>query len=142
MVLASARWALSLGPCPLDPWPARLQLPLGSICIFACALIYLSIIIKYLFLYLLHLFITSLVWLLSLSIFMFIFDLYYCLFYCSFFVLRSSFFVGCIFWGSLFVRTPYLRIQGRMQFFEKTSKRRCYCVGNRSIVCALTCSFG
>ena len=61
VVFASARWALSLGPCPLDPWPARLQLPLGIVGIFVYALIYLSITIKYLFLYLLHLFITSFV---------------------------------------------------------------------------------
>ena len=61
VVAASARWALSLGPCPLDPWPARLQLPLGIVGIFVYAPIYLSITIKYLFLYLLHLFITSFV---------------------------------------------------------------------------------
>ena len=39
VVAASARWALSLGPCPLDPWPARLQLPLGIVDIFVLVFI-------------------------------------------------------------------------------------------------------
>ena len=40
VVVASARWALSLGPCPLDPWPARLQLPLGIVDIFVLLFYY------------------------------------------------------------------------------------------------------
>ena len=91
VVIASAR---AKGPRARVQAPgpnARLQLPLGIVGIFAYALIYLSITIKYLFIYLLHLLITSFSWLLSFSI-SFIFDIYYYLFVLLL-VLRSSFFV-------------------------------------------------
>ena len=140
VVVASAR-AKGQGDRAQGTGPnARLQLPLGIVGIFANALIYLSITIKYVFIYLLHLFMNSCSWLLSLFI-SFIFDIYYYLFVLLL-VLRSSFFVGCILGGSLFVRTPYLRLQGRIQFFERLSKRSSYSLGNRWIGCALTCSFG
>ena len=61
VVIASAR-AKGQGDRAQRTGPnARLQLPLRIVGRFVYALIYLSITIKYLFLYLLHLFITSFV---------------------------------------------------------------------------------
>ena len=107
----------SRGQGPRDRAQRALASTTRNCGIFVYALIYLSITIKYLFLDLLHLFITSFVWLLSLSIFMFIFDLYYCLFYCSFFVLRWLYFLG-----SLFVHTPICESKAACKFLKNHKK--------------------
>ena len=98
VVVASAR-AKGQGDRPKGRAQRALASTTRNCGIFVYALIYLSITIKYLFLYLLHLFITSFVWLLSLSIFCLssIYIIVYFMARSSFFVLRWLYFGGFTF---------------------------------------------